>query len=114
VAIASAALYLYNANSLLTLTHFGMGTLMLALACAGLAFAVQDLRVWITVIAGGEYLHALFGLMAAAFPGGQFFAALGWMFLCAVTASILVWIWFVQDGERGDPAAQNFDDLACG
>jgi hypothetical protein len=116
LAIASAAVFLYNASLVISLalfwltnsgessvlsSRFAVAMALTGAACCGVALALPDSKTTITVIAGGVLLLFLMGLLPASTSvGGRFTAS--WLCLSVLAAGVLWWLWAQSPRARGD------------
>jgi hypothetical protein len=110
LAIASAALFLYNSGIVMAIALFwakngrvsGLSTplvVSLALAgaaCCGIALGLSDTKTTLTVIAGGVLMRSLVGLL----PSVAFSPE--WLLVSALAGGVLWWIWLQSPRVRGD------------
>jgi hypothetical protein len=118
LAIASAAVLLYNAGLAIAIALYGLGhsnvvsslssQLVVSLTLAGAAFcglalALPDPKITITVVAGGLLLRSLMALLFTANAlGARAAAPFEWLGVSGLTAAVLWWIWLQTPRARGD------------
>jgi hypothetical protein len=111
LAIASAALFLYNSGIVMSITLFwlkngakvfGLSTplvVSLALAgaaCCGIALGLSDTKTTLTVIAGGVLMRSLVGLLPSAAFSPE------WLLVSGLAGGVLWWLWLQSPRSRGD------------
>jgi hypothetical protein len=110
LAIASAALFLYNSGIVMAILLFwakngrvaGLSTplvVSLALAgaaCCGIALGLSDTKTTMTVIAGGVLMRSIAGLLLTASFSPE------WLLLTGLAGGVLWWVWFQSPPARGD------------
>jgi hypothetical protein len=118
LAIASAAVFLYNASLVIALALYSLtnsnivsnlsSQLVVSLTLAGaalcgLALALPDSKTTATVAAGGVFLRSLMALLPiSASAGVRSTATFEWMWVSALAGVVLWWIWFQSPRARGD------------
>lgn len=110
LAIASAALFLYNSGIVMAIALFwtrngrvsGLSTplvVSLALAgaaCCGIALGLSDTKTTLTVIAGGVLMRSLAGLLPSAAFSPE------WLLISGLAGGVLWWLWLQSPRLRGD------------